>query len=68
MVASFMELLSQRYHGKLDETGRPLHRLRRHGVVRMKQLINDLLEYLARGHARQAVRAPADCARHRAQP
>lgn len=45
MVASYMELLSQRYRGQLDERADRWIGFAVSGVVRMKQLINDLLEF-----------------------
>ncbi len=45
MVASYMELLEQRYGDKLDEKAKRWINFAVGGVVRMKQLINDLLEF-----------------------
>jgi PAS domain S-box-containing protein len=61
MVASYMELLSQRYTGKLDEKADRWIGFAVSGVVRMKQLINDLLEF-SRVGTRGKPFAPTDCA------
>jgi PAS domain S-box-containing protein len=60
MVASYMELLSQRYQGKLDEKADRWIGFAVSGVVRMKQLINDLLEF-SRVGTRGKPFAPTDC-------
>ncbi len=61
MVASYMELLSQRYHGKLDEKADRWIGFAVSGVVRMKLLINDLLDF-SRVGTRGKPFAPTDCA------
>lgn len=61
MVASYMELLSQRYRGKLDEKADRWIGFAVSGVVRMKQLINDLLEF-SRVGTRGKPFVPTDCA------
>jgi light-regulated signal transduction histidine kinase (bacteriophytochrome) len=55
-----MELLGQRYHGKLDEKADRWIGFAVSGVVRMKQLINDLLEF-SRVGTRGKPFAPTDC-------
>jgi light-regulated signal transduction histidine kinase (bacteriophytochrome) len=45
MVSSYLELLSQRYRGQLDERADRWINFAVDGAVRMKQLINDLLEF-----------------------
>ena len=60
MVASYMELLGQRYQGKLDDKANRWIGFAVDGVVRMKQLINDLLEFSRVGTRGKAF-APTDC-------
>lgn len=45
MVASYAELLSQRYHGRLDERADKYIRYMTAGAVRMQGLLRDLLAY-----------------------
>ncbi len=45
MVASFLQLLERRYAGRLDDEAREYIRFAVDGAVRMKRLIEDLLEF-----------------------
>ncbi|TAK09029.1 MAG: PAS domain S-box protein [Candidatus Manganitrophaceae bacterium] len=45
IIASYTQLLSRRYHDRLDADGREFMRYIVDGAVRMQQLINDLLSY-----------------------
>jgi PAS domain S-box-containing protein len=45
MVASYTQLLAQRYHDQLDQDGRDFIDYAVDGATRMKQLIEDLLSY-----------------------
>ena len=45
MVSSYLQLISKRYGGHLDEDGEKFIGFALDGATRMKQLINDLLEY-----------------------
>lgn len=60
MVASYVELLSQRYKPQLDDKAKRWIGFAVDGVVRMKQLINDLLEF-SRVGTRGKPFAPTDC-------
>ncbi|MEP7108114.1 MAG: PAS domain S-box protein [Ferruginibacter sp.] len=51
MVSSFLQLLERKYHDKLDETARKYIQFSVDGADRMKQLINDLLQYSKIGTA-----------------
>jgi PAS domain S-box-containing protein len=45
MISSFLQLLEKKYHDSIDEKGREYIRFAVEGSLRMKQLINDLLDY-----------------------
>lgn len=45
MVSSFLQLLQKRYNDSIDDKGREYIRFAVDGSVRMKRLINDLLDY-----------------------
>ena len=51
MVSSFLQLLERKYNGQLDETARKYIHFSVDGAYRMKQLINDLLQYSRIGTA-----------------
>jgi light-regulated signal transduction histidine kinase (bacteriophytochrome) len=59
MISGFLHLLKKKYEEQLDETGRQYIGFAWQGAERMKQLINDLLEYSRLGNANEAV-APID--------
>ncbi|SRR5579884_50819 len=59
-VASFTQLLAQRYQGQLDEDGKRFIQLAVAGCARMRQLIEDLLAY-SRVARRPAEFALTDC-------
>jgi PAS domain S-box-containing protein len=45
MISSFLQLLSKKYEGRLDETGKEYISVAVDGAHRMKKLIDDLLDY-----------------------
>ncbi len=59
MVSSFVDLLAQRYRGSLDDKADRWIAYMVDGTARMKQLINDLLEF-ARVSTRAKAPEPAD--------
>ena len=53
MISSFLQLLEKRYQGSIDEKGRDYIRYAVDGSLRMKYLINDLLNYSRVSTSRQ---------------
>ncbi|HVZ56479.1 MAG TPA: PAS domain-containing protein, partial [Chitinophagaceae bacterium] len=51
MVSSFLELIDKKYTARLDDTGRQYIRFAVNGAERMKQLIQNLLEFSRLGSA-----------------
>ena len=60
MVASFTQLLSKKYSGKLDETADRYINFAVDGAKRMQQLITDLLAY-SRVNSKDLVSRPVEC-------
>ena len=60
MVASYMELLQERYKGQLDDKANRWISFAVEGAARMKQLINDLLDF-SRVGTRGKPFIPTDC-------
>jgi chemotaxis family two-component system sensor kinase Cph1 len=59
-VINFSDLLERRYQDKLDADGREFLGFIVSGVIRMRRLVDDLLEFSRTGHER-VVRQPVDC-------
>ena len=57
MVASYTQLLQQRYEAQLDDRARKYIHYAVDGAVRMQRLINDLLTFSRGQHAGQSARA-----------
>ena len=62
MVASYTQLLAERYEGQLDEKAQKYIAYAVDGAVRMQQLVNDLLTYARVGTSGNPI-APADAGR-----
>ena len=60
MVSEFLKLLEKKYTGVLDDTGRSYIRYAVNGSMRMKGIINDLLEYSRVGRTPYSVE-PVRC-------
>jgi two-component system, chemotaxis family, sensor kinase Cph1 len=50
MVGSYTQLIQARYEDRLDEDGKEYLRFAHDGVVRMRELIDDLLKFARLGH------------------
>jgi PAS domain S-box-containing protein len=62
MIASYVQLLSRRYKGKLDADADDFIRFASDGAVRLQRMINDLLTF-SRLHTKASVRASVDSSR-----
>ena len=60
MVTSYVQLLAQRYKGRLDSDADDFIRFAADGAVRMSKLINDLLVYSRAGTQEMELK-PTDC-------
>jgi signal transduction histidine kinase len=60
MVASYVQLLAERYHGKLDENADKYIQYAVEGATRMQAMIHDLLEF-SRAGRQEGNWQPTDC-------